>query len=167
MIVFTKHKSIRRHTNESLKGCPISPKCIILLNYPIFPRCTKYFLKNYFQLPIGQFYLATSLWVACSCNLVSHSIFSQDVIKQLIIEVSNVVTNCCSKCVKYGENIFLYKFYYHPRIISGECYCLHPLRHVIHNQQIYIHCGNGPMKSIPTHQTFQKQACYLGAFPYS
>ena len=100
MIVFTKHKSIRRHTNGSFKGCPISPKCIILLNYPIFPRCTKYFLKNYFQLPIGQFYLATSLWVVCSCNLVSHSIFSQDVIKQLIIEVSNV-SFCCSYIVTF------------------------------------------------------------------
>ena len=81
---------------------------------------------------VGNLYLTIGMGMICQCHLVFHSIFGEQIIKQLVAKVGSFVTHNSSRGAKFGEDIFMEELEYHLRIIGCSGDRLYPFRHVIH-----------------------------------
>ena len=66
---------------------------------------------------------------------MSHTVFLQDLINQLIIEMSTSIYDQCSWGAEPCKYVAAKELSYHPGAISTCRYCFYPFRDVIHYKQ--------------------------------
>ena len=66
---------------------------------------------------------------------MSLTIFLQDFINQLVVEVSTTICDQCSWGVESCENVAAKKLDYHTGIIHACRYCLYPFGDVVHSKE--------------------------------
>ena len=66
---------------------------------------------------------------------MSHTIFLQDFINQLVAEVSTTIRDQCSWSVEPSKYVVAKELDYHTGIIGACQYCLYPFGDVVHSKE--------------------------------
>ena len=87
------------------------------------------------DLTIGNFDLSTRLWVKRGGNLVSDEILLHQLLKNPIAEMLISITDDCLRRTKLSKDSVFQKLDHHSVVIGLACNSLHPLGHIVHNNQ--------------------------------
>jgi hypothetical protein len=96
------------------------------------------------DLTIGNFDLATRLWVIRGGNLVGDELLLHQLLKNPVAEMLASIIYDCSRCTKPSKDSVSQKLDHDSVVISLASNGLHPLGHIVHsNQDVQISIGVG------------------------
>jgi hypothetical protein len=91
------------------------------------------------DLPVGNFYLATSLRMVGSGYLMSNGVLEKQGFKKPVAKVFASVTDDSSGSTKFAEDVGLDEFHYHLVIIGLGGHGFNPFGDIVYPYQKYTH----------------------------
>ena len=87
------------------------------------------------NLTIGNFDLATLLWVIRGGNLVGDEVLLHQLLKNLVAEMLASITYDCLRCTEPSKDSVSQKLDHNSVVISLASNSLHPFGHIVHSNQ--------------------------------